>query len=684
MKKLTKICLLIMCSFALLIGCSKISKENNSGDNSKDISDSQGNVTVTEEPLSDDMETEEPEGEILKSPGFEKEVVSNVNDHTFNSTIATEDDKALQSYHLDQQIQTELENGEHLFDDPFVILNPFGNSPLTAIVLFQTKEECAVRVIVEGNTDQTDVVGNVEASKLHRVPVIGLYPDKENQVTLQLLDKDGNVTDETVVKIKTDPLPSSMDNIVKVEKSDEPSAYGLIEVSGFGTPHPFAFDTEGYVRWYLSDTYASYGYFPLSNDHFIVMDSDVMIQTYEKPHAQQLYEMDYLGRVYQIYLVENGAHHEIIEMTPGGNLLVVTNSIDEHVEDMVQEIDRETGEIVKSLDMREIFGDTYVNMMDWAHVNTASYNAKDDTLLLSVRNVHSAIKVNWSTNELIWILGNPEFWKDTSFESKVLQPVGDIVWNYQQHSVYEISQNLDNNPDTVQIMMYDNHWDKTRKVDFFDDLESSYVSLFAVDEKNMTVSQLHLYEGIKSKITSNFTYDAKANRVFSMGGYLAEETEDGRNGMIYEFDYDSEEILNQYSLRYTFYRAYEFNPDYNTCASPMALAANYLKGTLRAASLNTKAEAVPKEVLQDGVSFSISGQLLYIKAGDHKVSKVEFVGKQSSYLLDMSYTQLGEKKYQKLVYNIVVPFSNLESDDYQLVITYDGVRYNTNETITIN
>jgi hypothetical protein len=155
-----------------------------------------------------------------------------------------------------------------------------------------------------------------------------------------------------------------MEDIVKVEQSTQLSAYGLIEASGFDTPYPFAFDTEGYVRWYLLGSYASYGYFPLSNNHFIVMDSDVMIQTYEKPHAQQLYEMDYIGRIYQIYMVENGAHHEIIEKTPGGNLLVATNSIDEHIEDKIQEIDRQTGEIVKSLDMREIVGDTYVNMMD--------------------------------------------------------------------------------------------------------------------------------------------------------------------------------------------------------------------------------------------------------------------------------------------------------------------------------
>lgn len=636
----------------------------------------------TEDSTSEDSTSEDSNDTILPSPEFETEIVSNNNELEYTSTITTKDDRVTKSYKLDKQIQEELENGGHTFWEPFVILNPFGNSPLTAVVLFETEEEYAVRITVQGNTDETDVIGNVDASTLHRVPVIGLYPDKENEVIIELLDNNGNVVDKTKVLIQTDALPSSMDNLVEVENNIEASSYGLLEVSGFDTPHPFAFDTEGDVRWYLSESYASYGYFPLSDGRFVVMDKDVMTQTYEKPHAQQLYEMDYLGRVHQIYLIEKGAHHEIIEMTPGGNLLVLTNSIDEHVEDVVEEIDRKTGKIVKSLDMREIFGDTYVDMVDWAHLNTASYNEKDDTIILSPRNIHSGIKVNWSTNELVWILGDPEFWAGTPFEDKVLQPEGDIIWHYQPHSIYEIKQDLDGDSDTIHVMLFDNHWDKTRKVKSFDDLEYSYVSLYTINEETMTVIQPHIYEGVKSKITSNYRYNYEKSRVFFMGGYLAKETEDGKNGMIYEYDYETEEVLNQYSLRYTFYRAYEFEPDFSTCASLMELNDNYLAGTLRATSLNKESEKVPSDILEEGVKFSINNQLLYIKAKDHKVSKVEFIGKNQSYLLDLSYTK-GEKKYQKLNYNIVVPFSNLAEDEYQIVVTYDGTRYDTGETITM-
>ena len=672
--------LLSVCMAVALAGCKqtvesgKITLTPIENGSEQDVS--KENTEVTSEDYS--------KGIVRKSPEFTKEIITNYNEHNFASSITVKEDKVFQSYQLDQQLQQELGNQEHTFQNPFIVLNPFGNSPLTAVVLFQTREEYAVRVTVEGNTNQTDVVGEVASGQQHLVPVIGLYPDQDNQVTLELIEDGGKTAAEVTITITTDPLPSSMEKLVDVKRSIKPSAYGLIEVSGFDTPHPFAFDTEGCVRWYLSETYASYGYFPLSNDRFIVMDSDVMIPTYAKPHAQQLYEMDYLGRVHQIYLINSGAHHEVIEKTPGGNLLVLSNSIDEHVEDVVQEIDRNTGEVVKSLDMREIFGETYVDMLDWAHLNTVSYKEEDDCIYLSVRNLHSAIKVNWSTGELVWILANPEFWEGTPFEDKVLQPEGDIIWNYQQHSVYEEPEDLDGNPDTIHIMMFDNHWDKTRKVDFFDGITSSFVSSFTIDEAARTITQPHTYEGIISKITSNYSLDYETGRVFFMGGYLAEETQDGHEGMIYEYDYETEEVLNQYGLRYRFYRAYEFNPDFNAVAKPMVLEDNYFKGTLRAAVPNPDAEPVPELLIEEDISLVVIQQLLYLKAGDHKISKIEFVGTNNSYLLDFSYTEEGEEKYHKLTYSLVVPFSNLEPDEYQLIITYDKVRYHTGDTITIN
>ena len=76
----------------------------------------------------------------------------------------------------------------------------------------------------------------------------------------------------------------------------------------------------------------------------------------------------------------------------------------EHTEDCVIEIDRQTGEIVWQLNMAEIFDETYQNMMDWCHVNSAAYYEKDRTILISLRNVHAVICVDFDTIRLRWIL----------------------------------------------------------------------------------------------------------------------------------------------------------------------------------------------------------------------------------------------------------------------------------------
>lgn len=97
-------------------------------------------------------------------------------------------------------------------------------------------------------------------------------------------------------------------------------------------------------------------------------------------------------------------------------------------EDVVLEIDRKTGETVKELDMKEIFDKTYRNKVDWAHLNTVSYKEDDHSVLLSPRNLHSAVKVDWDTKKIKWILANPEMFEGTEQEDLVLKPQGDIKW----------------------------------------------------------------------------------------------------------------------------------------------------------------------------------------------------------------------------------------------------------------
>ena len=174
-----------------------------------------------------------------------------------------------------------------------VIQNPYQVSPLTAVIIFDTKEECAVRFTVKGKTEAADISGEVESAASHRIPVIGLYPAMENTVVLELLDKSGKVTDSQEITITTDELPDKLDDAVKPVKTSGESAFELTMVYGQRTTFPFAYDCMGDIRWYMSGEFTS-GIYMLSNNRMIVASNEAFMPSQDKPQTTNLYEMDYL------------------------------------------------------------------------------------------------------------------------------------------------------------------------------------------------------------------------------------------------------------------------------------------------------------------------------------------------------------------------------------------------------
>ena len=468
----------------------------------------------------------------LENPVYITEKDDSANE--IETDIPKETTRIASSYEIDQQLQAELENG-YSWEEPMVIQNPYQVSPLTAVIIFDTKEECAVRFTVKGKTEAADISGEVEAAVSHRIPVIGLYPAMENTVVLELLDKSGKVTDSQEITITTDELPDKLDDAVKPVKTSGESAFELTMVYGQRTTFPFAYDCMGDIRWYMSGEFTS-GIYMLSNNRMIVASNEAFMPSQDKPQTTNLYEMDYLGRAYTMYYVAGGNHHEVIEKEPDGNLLVLTSSLEGHIEDKIQEIDRQTGEVVNELIMEDIFGGKYEDRVDWTHLNTVSYQPETDTIVISPRNLESVVKLNWTTKEIQWILCDPRFWEGTEYEKYVLQPEGDFVYQFQQHTAYQLETDLDGDDQTVEVSMFDNHYVKVRKSDvlkYFDGEKESYLLVYAVNEAEKTVKQIKKIPTVWSTITSSAIYDADSNHIFGMCGHV-KDSEDKRRGMTYE------------------------------------------------------------------------------------------------------------------------------------------------------
>ena len=82
-------------------------------------------------------------------------------------------------------------------DNPNLVVNPYGNSPLTAIVMFDTDGYSEVSITIKGKDDSGDINYTFSSDKHHLIPIYGLYADYDNTVIIRSENK------EKVINIKT-------------------------------------------------------------------------------------------------------------------------------------------------------------------------------------------------------------------------------------------------------------------------------------------------------------------------------------------------------------------------------------------------------------------------------------------------------------------------------------------------
>lgn len=660
------------------------------------------------------------------SIAYEKELKRD-KEKRITTNISRRKQLPLTSVAKDYFIEKKLKSGDYTLKNLLVIQNPYGLAPLTALALFYSKKPYMVRATVVGDTKEDDVVSTTNFAYYHRVPIFGLYPHRENNVILEVINEKDKVIKTIQLKLTTEELPDHMEDMVEVKKKTQPSAFNLTFVYGGDTLYPYAFDNSGKIRYYLKRTPKAYGLFPMSKGIFLFSENNISVPTYSNPHATQALEMDLFGRVYNVIHVKKGLHHDAREMEPGGNIIAAASSLEGYNEDAIIEIDRKTGKVVKEVHLDDIIPDsTYKDTVDWAHINTVSYDAKEHSVLVCLRNLHTVVNIDWDNLTLKWMVGDPSFWEETSMKDSLLRPVTDINWFYQAHAAYFLEDDIDGNPDTKHMIIYDNHWDKRRPAKNFDGDINSYVRIYTINEKEGTVDLIKSFPSWKSKIRSNGIYVGDKDRLFVMSGYL-EPPMDEMEGLIYEYDFKTEELINHYATVNSFYRAYEFWPDYTELSKPMPLYKDYILGELYEPTL-TEAPDVAEALLQPesegeekserarkrmrkelraklykqekkkkksvleaerekniaNVTMYLSEDYLYMKAMDHLVSHIYFVGQEHTFVQDYSMTtQKNPALFANSVYFIAIPLAPLQPDNYNIYIQCNKQLYYTEKFIEI-
>ena len=107
-----------------------------------------------------------------------------------------------------EEIEEEFEIDGYTIDNPNIIINPYGNSPLTALVIFETSEYVSPTVTIKGDDELSTFTHTFDEGKEHYLPIYGLYADRDNEVIIEY-----ELGDEIVSKsivITTDKLPDDL------------------------------------------------------------------------------------------------------------------------------------------------------------------------------------------------------------------------------------------------------------------------------------------------------------------------------------------------------------------------------------------------------------------------------------------------------------------------------------------
>lgn len=314
-----------------------------------------------------------------------------------------------------------LSNTNYSLDNPNVILNPYGNCPLSAIIVFQTKDLTTPSITIKGKNGN-DLSHTYTPSKVHILPIYGLYAGYDNKVIIEVSGKKKELV------IKTDDLPSDFPSSKLVTSNNTSDFYFTSFEDAIYTA---AFDGYGDVRWYVTGDY-KWDIQRLNNGH-ILMSSD---KTISGNYSAGLMEMDLLGKVYYEYLIPGGYHHNVFEMS-NGNLLTISNNISSKtLEDYIVEIDRNNGNIVKEIDLSDILDNKKTG--NWFKATSLFYDVNTNSITISGYNSNIILNIDYSTLNINWIIGEDV---SSNFESYVLKSDGDVHLPSRPLSLKYLSDN---------------------------------------------------------------------------------------------------------------------------------------------------------------------------------------------------------------------------------------------------
>ncbi|MDR2598676.1 MAG: aryl-sulfate sulfotransferase N-terminal domain-containing protein [Oscillospiraceae bacterium] len=218
---------------------------------------------------------------------------------------------------IDEELLRILHRGNFTLDNPYIKVNPYGTSPLTAIIIFNTDQPSKATISISGASEGTDVSFTFNGHNTdHIIPVYGLYAGVRNIVEITVEALNGDISSEMFM-ISTEHLPGELhiDNIapkiynnldtitsglfVHVENIVSQTYYNraLDPMFFFTYTYKTAFDTDGVFRWFYNEFELQGPTFYTNNGNFLITYG-----SFAEDNKLQL-EINLLGRIVKIQQV---------------------------------------------------------------------------------------------------------------------------------------------------------------------------------------------------------------------------------------------------------------------------------------------------------------------------------------------------------------------------------------------
>lgn len=486
-------------------------------------------------------------------------------------------EKIKKTYNAEEQqkiadeLEKKKESQEYTLSNMLIEYNPFGTNTQSLYVYFETDSAVKVSYTIHVKEDDIadfsrnrNVYQDEEYQKEHEFQVIGLIPDTENTITFYITNEDGSTdTKEIVYEMGSLYGEEAVQLDTDVKQSADKLEDGLYVVLGNDSTSMdfmYYYDNNGVLR----------GEVPLLGyrSHRLIFDENSM---YYSISEKKMAQVNRLGQVTKVYDLGNyKLHHDYVFDENGNMLILATDTTQDSVEDIVLKLDVNSGEVTEVLDLGDLFGEykkTCVknssDELDWMHINTIQYIG-NGSVLLSSRETSTIIKVDniYDGPVVSYMIGEKDFWKDTSYVSLLLNKKGDFTIQGGQHTItYETDESLADGQ--YYLYMFDNNIGISETRPDYDWSSIGLKVSSAVDGKN---SKYYKYLVDENEGTFELVDSFKV----PYSGYVSSAQETGDNvlvdsglkGTFTEYDADHKAIVT-YKMDYEkfIYRVFKYKFD---------------------------------------------------------------------------------------------------------------------------